>query len=388
MINNYSSDNLKIAMINASVTWGDDSFTVQMPQTIKEMTIANGLAMTPTNLKPSKLGEILQLTRMHSKFMAHQVMALLTLTARQAVEQLKGLYTWCTPDGKEEEMDGPTVLAIILNRIRPHYKVNMYLKIDKLKKETLEQYDNNVDLYFDSVRYHKVQIDQKNPAAYTDDQFVRDLFKKLKSKQFPLAFRLEYERAEVKWLINRENYTAESLMTESSLFCLNLKSSGGWKIETTVHQQIIALTTQLNEMETKLVKLTPKVGGGILPKTTPTTPTNAQEMKGSFPLWRLKKIPSTEEHCMVERDGVKWYWCEDGHFFENKQCGMYCIHKPGDGHIAWLARKEKFKKDNAAKKGNTTPTPSVTLPSSAPTAASKSSNIGNSSKLSLSKSLQ
>jgi hypothetical protein len=100
---------------------------------------------------------------------------------------------------------------------------------------------------------------------------------------------LEYERAEVKWLINRENYTAESLMTESSLFCLNLKSSGGWKIETTKHQQIIALTTQLNEMETKLAKLTPKVGGGILPKTTPTTPTNAQEMKGSCLLWRLKK---------------------------------------------------------------------------------------------------
>jgi hypothetical protein len=104
---------------------------------------------------------------------------------------------------------------------------------------------------------------------------------------------------------------------------------------------------------------------------------------------RLKKVQSTEEHCMVERDGAKWYWCEDGHFFENKQCGMYCIHKPGDGHIAWLARKEKFKKDNAAKKGNTTPTPSVTLPSSAPTgAASKSSNIGDSSKLSLLKSLQ
>ena len=41
-------------------------------------------------------------------------------------------------------------------------------------------------------------------------------------------------------------------MTELSLFCLNLKSSGGWKIETNKHQQIIALTTQLNEMETKL----------------------------------------------------------------------------------------------------------------------------------------
>ncbi len=104
-------------MINASVTWGDDSFTMQKPQTIREMTIANGLATTPSNLKPSKLGEVLQLQRMHLKFMAHQLMSLLTPTARQAVEQPKGLYTWCTPDGREEEMDGLTILAIILNCI-------------------------------------------------------------------------------------------------------------------------------------------------------------------------------------------------------------------------------------------------------------------------------
>ncbi len=117
MIKNYSADNLKIAMINASVTWGDDSFTMQKPQTIREMTIANGLATTPSNLKPSKLGEVLQLQRMHSKFMAHQLMSLLTPTVRKAVEQHKGLYTWCTPDGREEEMDGLIILAIILNRI-------------------------------------------------------------------------------------------------------------------------------------------------------------------------------------------------------------------------------------------------------------------------------
>ena len=73
MIENYSADNLKIAMITASVTWGDDSFTIQKPQTIREMTIVNGLATTPSNLKPSKSGEVLQLQRMHSKFMAHQL---------------------------------------------------------------------------------------------------------------------------------------------------------------------------------------------------------------------------------------------------------------------------------------------------------------------------
>jgi hypothetical protein len=81
------------------------------------MTNANGLAMTPTNLKPSNLGEVLQLTRMHLKVMAHQLMALLSPSACQSVEQLKGRYTWITPDGKEEEIDGLTILAIVLNCI-------------------------------------------------------------------------------------------------------------------------------------------------------------------------------------------------------------------------------------------------------------------------------
>ena len=384
MLENYSSDNLNIALINASVIWGDESFTAQMPQEIRQMTIANGLAMTPANLKPSPTGEVVQLQRMHSKFMAHQILSLLTPTARQTIEQLKKLYTWVTPDGKEEEMDGLTILAIILNRIRPHYKVDMYLEIEKLKKETLEQHGNQVDLYFDSVRLHMLGIMQKNTQAYTDDQFVRDLFKELKGEQLPSSFRLEFERAEVKWLMNRENYTSESLMNEASLFALNLKSSGGWKIETNKHQQIIALTTQLNEMESKLAKLTPKVGGPSLPKTivnTGDTPIG----RGTFGLWRLKKVQNSEEHCMVERDGAKWYWCEDGHSFKNKPCGMYCIHKPGAGHTAWLGRKEKYKQAEAAKKGKTIPTPSVTLPAS--NVATKS-NIGEKSKLSLSKSLQ
>jgi hypothetical protein len=58
----------------------------------------------------------------------------------------------------------------------------MYLEIEKVKKETLEQYDNDVDLYFDSVCYHKLQNDQKNHVVYTGDQFVWDLFKQLKGK--------------------------------------------------------------------------------------------------------------------------------------------------------------------------------------------------------------
>ncbi len=50
---------------------------------------------------------------------------------------------------------------------------------------------------------------------------------------------------------------------------------------------------------------------------------------------------------------------------------MFCMHKAGDGHVAWLARKEKYKKDNTAKKGNATPALSAALRSPAPSAAPK-----------------
>jgi hypothetical protein len=74
---------------------------------------------------------------------------------------------------------------------------------------------------------------------------------------------------------------------------------------------------------------------------------------------------------MIECNCAKWYWCKDGHSFENKACGMFCMHKAGDGHVAWLARKEKYKKDNTAKKGNATPALSAALRSPAPSAAPK-----------------
>jgi hypothetical protein len=54
MLETYSAENLNMALLNASITWGNDSFTNKTPQIIHEMTIANGLVMTLSNLKLSK----------------------------------------------------------------------------------------------------------------------------------------------------------------------------------------------------------------------------------------------------------------------------------------------------------------------------------------------
>jgi len=80
---------------------------------------------------------------MHSKFLGHQIMELLTPSARQAIQQHTNLYTWVSQNEREEEVDGLTLLAMILARIRPNFKVNMYSEITKVKKLTIAQYDND-----------------------------------------------------------------------------------------------------------------------------------------------------------------------------------------------------------------------------------------------------
>jgi hypothetical protein len=189
MLETYSAENLNVALLNASITWGNDSFTNEMPQIIRKMTIANGLAMTPSNLKPSKPeDENLQMACLHSKFLAHQLLESLSSAACQSIQQFKKIYTWTSPDRKDEEMDRLTILALVINCICPLYKVDMYLKIKKIKKQNLEQYENNLELFFDSICYHKLHIDQKNPMAYTDNQFVCDISSNYEANNLCLHF--------------------------------------------------------------------------------------------------------------------------------------------------------------------------------------------------------
>ncbi len=62
-----------------------------------------------------------------------------------------------------------TILALILARIRQNFKVDMYAEITKVKKLTTAQFDNDVQLHFDTVQFLKIQIDQKDPNAYTEE---------------------------------------------------------------------------------------------------------------------------------------------------------------------------------------------------------------------------
>ena len=65
-------------------------------------------------------------------------------------------------DGQETELDGLVVLALVLVRVKPNYKSDMFLEVSKLKGLTLKQYGGDVKLYFDEMTRGKQRIDQKD----------------------------------------------------------------------------------------------------------------------------------------------------------------------------------------------------------------------------------
>jgi len=92
MLERYSDDNVTLARKHASLTWGDRSFTVMATNTIESLTAANGFKTAGGALTDD--GKKLVLERMHSKFLAHQLLEILTESGRQAIEQQSALYMW------------------------------------------------------------------------------------------------------------------------------------------------------------------------------------------------------------------------------------------------------------------------------------------------------
>ena len=378
MLEVYSDKLLEISQKNSSMTWGNESFTVQTPRVIRELTQANG-ELTATTKKLTATGKEAIQKRIHSKIFAFQVMAMLSNDARKVIERQYEEYTWYDRTGPDEEMDGQIIVALILKRLRPHYKVDMYSEIGTIKKMTVAQYDNDINLFCDSIKSVKLQIDSKDPNAYTDEAFVRDIFVQIKNEMLPHDFKSEFTSLERRWQMDKEIVTSQSLMDDASTYYTNMVASGDWKSEVSKHSQIIALTTQITELKKEFNEV--KAAKNIIPTPSGSTPTGPGYNK--FEQWRLEKVDNKEEFNMVVRDGKTYCWCDKHKFPSSNVQGMYVFHKPTE-HDVWQERKSALNGRRGGKKGEKekakTPasTPPVPKPSSTPSAA----------KLSLAKSLQ
>jgi hypothetical protein len=227
--------------------WGSGSFTNQTPRVICELTQADG-ELTATGQLTAVGKEVIQ-KRLHSKILAFQILAMLSDDACKVIECLSEGYTWKDMNGLDKEMDGMTITALTLWHLQPHHKVDMYSKIGAVKKMTLAQYDNDINLFFNSIKSVKLQINSKDPMAYTDDAFVCDIFVQLKNTLLPHNFKSEFTSLERCWQMDKEIVTSQSLMDDASTYYTIMVASKDWKTEVNKHTQIIALTTQISELK-------------------------------------------------------------------------------------------------------------------------------------------
>ena len=58
--------------------------------------------------------------RMHSKILARQVEQLIDDDAKRSISLEAAKYTWTSADGRETELNGLVVLALVLARVKPH----------------------------------------------------------------------------------------------------------------------------------------------------------------------------------------------------------------------------------------------------------------------------
>jgi hypothetical protein len=360
LLETFSDDNIDHARKMASVTWGDGSFVSDGPMTIEPLTLANGMITNHTPPRYTPEGKFLVRDRMHSKILAHQVMQLFDEDGQRTLEIEKDLFTWTSADGRETERDGASLVALVLSRIKPHYHVDMWAEMKKIKELTLKQHGNNPVKYLDEMKLKKLLIDEKDSTAYSDNSYVKDIFSQLMLAPVD-SYALEYEQMHTRWLRGKETVTSNSLRREAIVHYTQLFNDGKWLGQHSAKDQVVILTTRFEEqskqmtaLATELGQLKASGGGG----GNPTGGPRANTGKGRWMIdeWRLTKVENGKEfgeiqHPKNKSDERPYYFCEDGHFNEGKKVGMYCTHKPGDGHKEWYAAKLAKKAEQKVNRG-------------------------------------
>jgi hypothetical protein len=122
-------------------------------------------------------------------------------------------------------------------------------------------------------------------------------------------------------MMNKAKITLQSLMDDAAAYYVNFKNTGQWKTEISRNTQIIALTMQISELETKVSKLlTIRAPTGQSAPSSGSTRTNGGTGTNpvyTFELWHLENIKNKAEHSMIEGGGKTWYWCNE-HQYNNK----------------------------------------------------------------------
>jgi len=269
--------------------------------------------------------------RVRSRMIAKRIIGYLKLSDWENLKNKRSKYTWAGQG--DEEMDGPTILWILMQTCNPSTRVGVSELKEELRRATSAKFNHDIQKLTDFMSSKYREITEKGQRH---EDIILDVFNAFKTVPNPdFAAHVRDERKH--WELGGEK-EVDQIISEALVIYNNAITANRWQTTDPKDAKIIALTTQVE----KLVEMQTKLAANA----TQAPSQNRQNSRFQFTeiaAWRMKKGPD-----QMDKDGKTWFWCPH-HKIEGRYDGLYVTHKPED-HDAWQKRKnERLAKRKGAK---------------------------------------
>ena len=227
-------------------------------------------------------------------------------------------FRWLESNGEHFD-DGPTMLKTLMDDCNPSVRVGVENIKKKIENARLNHFKGDVSECMSDIaaNYRLIlEADEKH------ENIVRDAFNALLSSgnsNFHTCFALEKMKWEQGTDFAFENLSKSSIDTRT-----NMKESGDWNKVDTKDAKIMALTTQVSNLEQN--------------RSSTSKETSKQHRNGEIDPRRTKKKGDS-----IAIDGVTLWWCPCHKHPVKFPNGLHVNHKPED-HDEWKTDKEAKKK--------------------------------------------
>ena len=261
--------------------------------------------------------------RVRSRMIAKRIIGYLKLSDWEHLKNKSSKFTWSGHG--DEEMDGPTILWVLLQTCNPSTRVGVSELKEDIRGATSAKFGHDIQKLTDFVSSKYREIREK---GQTHEDIILDLFNAFKTVPNP-DFEAHVRDERKLWELGGEK-DVDQIISEALVIYNNAITANRWQTKDPKDAKILALQTQVEQL-VGLHQQSLKANTTQAPQTNRSTP---RQQFTEIADWRMKKGQE-----QLDRDGKTWFWCPH-HKMEGKYNGLYVTHKPED-HGEWQKRKDE-----------------------------------------------
>ena len=338
IIKDCTSVTLSQVKKQARATWGDRTaaFNDEVP---------DNLVITEIDPAGEPTDRVHFYRRTRATMIAKRVEGLFDEASMKTLFNKKREFTWTDPATGIEELDGPTMLQIIIQGINPTTRVGVSDYKMEIQNATLPKHNNNVQDMLDYMEMNYEHILRHN---FTHPDYVMHLFNALLTSKNDI-FRSMIQREKDKWELG-EDVLPDSLVDKATTKYNNMVLQKLWNQTDPKDAKILALTTKLELLASAFSTST------SAPEPKPLKQRNDNNWKPEP--WQITNVgPKIDD---PNKPGKTLWWCPHHKGRQNKWPGMYMNHEEKD-HDKWQSNKTERYGDKKKKTTSANNPPTLTL---------------------------